>query len=199
MKPSALVAVLSLSIAASAPLVYAGTPTVVMPMPKELAAVDVIPAFSAKDRSGEETFQRRHLENLIKREPGVKRVALVYFATWCRPCAEGVRRLRAAKAVLKENGVLVVLVNVAEGEEDPAPVHKWVNTYASTDFPLIFDVRKQLVTPYGLSEPNGSTVMPKTLVLNANLRPLFLLGTEGDDFPEILWKLGRGYTRSGAK
>ncbi len=199
MNPLALAAVLSLSIAAAVQFVYAGGPTEVLPLPKELASVEIIPPFSAKDRTGEETFQRRHLEDLVKRTPGIKRVALVYFATYCAPCAAGVRRLKAARPALKENGVFVVLVNVGEGEDDPAPVLQWVNTHGTADFQLIFDVRKQLVNPYGLARADGVAVMPRTLVLDAKLKPLLLLGTEGDDFPEILWKLNRGQTKIGAK
>jgi peroxiredoxin len=195
MKPSIVkIRALALCVAAAllaAASVYAGNLTAVLPLPKELAATEIIPHFSAKDRSGEEPFQRRHLENMVRREPDVRRVALVYFATWCRPCAEGVRRLEKAKAELEANGVMAVLVNVGEGEENPEPVHRWVRTYGAAEFPLILDIRKQLVGPYGLSEANGETVMPKTLVLDSKLKPLFLLGTEGDDFPEILWKRNR--------
>jgi len=170
---------------------HAGNPTSVLPMPKVLASAEIMPPFSAKDRNGEEPFQRRHLEDMVKREPGVKRVALVYFATWCGPCAAGVVRIVKMKPALKANGVLTILVNVGEGEDNPDPVHNWVRNFGAADFPLILDIRKQLVGPYGLSEANGETVMPKTLVLDSKLKPLFLLGTEGDDFPEILWKLNR--------
>jgi peroxiredoxin len=160
-----------------------------MPLPRELATEDIIPLFSAKDYEGENTFQRRHLEKMVGREPGVRRVALAYFATWCRPCADGARKLKKAKEALKANGVLLVLVNVGEGEDDPGPVHRWLRNYSDPEFPLIMDIKSQLVAPYGLMEPDGRIIMPKTLVLDAKLKPLFLLGTEGDDFPEIIWKL----------
>jgi len=191
----ALSLVLALS---SVAFVYAGGSTEILPLPKELASVEVIPPFSAKDSTGEEPFQRRHLEDMVRREQGVKRIALVYFATYCAPCAEGMKRLKNAKAALKANGILTVLVNVGEGEDDPEPVYKFVRENGGTGFPLILDIRKQLVDPYGLSEVDGvtvKTIMPKTLVLDSKLRPLFLLGEEGYDFPEVLWKLNRAQSK----
>jgi len=170
-------------------LARSGEPSVMLPMPKELASVDVIPPFTAKDGEGENTFQLRHLEKMIAKEPDVKRVALAYFATWCLPCADGAGKLKKAKAALKANGVMLIMVNVREGEDDPAPVHKWIKNYGDPEFPLIMDIKGQLAGPYGLIEQDGRIIMPKTLVLDRQLKPLFLLGSEGDDFPEILWKL----------
>lgn len=161
-----------------------GETTVRLALPKQLV-VEKLPNFSAKDRDGE-LFQRRHLEKLIEQTPGTRRVALVYFATWCGPCAAGAMELRIARAALKKNGVLTIFVNV--GEKDTVSVNKWIKSYGDPGFPLILDARQQLVDPYGLAESSGQVVMPKTLVLNEKLKPLFLLGAEGNDFPEILWK-----------
>jgi thiol-disulfide isomerase/thioredoxin len=162
-----------------------GEPSVLLELPKQLT-VNRLPAFSARDKDANQLFTRRHLEKLIEREPQTKRVALVYFATWCAPCAQGAVKLKAAKETLEEKGILTVFVNA--GEKDIAAVHKWIKEYGVPEFPLIMDTRLQLVGPYGLLEPNGTVIMPKTLVLSEKLKPLFLLGTEGDDFPEILWK-----------
>jgi thiol-disulfide isomerase/thioredoxin len=159
--------------------------SVVLELPEELGA-DILPPFSAKDKDAENGFQRRHLEKTVADAPKTKRVALVYFATWCKPCAEGAAKLKKARKVLKENGVMVILVNV--GEKEPEPVHKWIKDYGDPKLPLIMDTKSQLAERCGLTGADGVVIMPKTLVLDAKLKPLFLLGTEGDDFPEILWK-----------
>jgi len=143
-----------------------------------------LPDFSAKDRSGDKNFQKRHLVKML--EPETERVALIYFATWCKPCTEGATKLKKAKDKLKSNGILVVFVNV--GERDAETVHKWISKYGDEEFPLIMDTRSQMVGPYGLLEPDGQVALPKSLILDKKLSPLFLLGTEGNDFPEILWK-----------
>jgi peroxiredoxin len=159
--------------------------SVVLELPKELAA-DILPTFSAKDKDAENGFQRRHLEKMVADNPKTTRVALVYFATWCRPCAEGAAKLKKARKLLLENGVMAILVNV--GEKEPEPVHNWVREYGDPKLPLIMDTKSQLAERCGLTGANGVVVMPRTLVLDAKLKPLFLLGTEGDDFPEILWR-----------
>jgi peroxiredoxin len=158
-----------------------------IPLPRQLASAAAIPSFSARMTDGEQLFQKRHLEKLVAQDPQIKRVALVYFATWCAPCAAGSRKLRAAKETLRRNGVLVIFVNA--GESDVTAIRKWIKDYGDPGFPLILDAKTQMLGPWGLTDPSGKVLMPRTLVLNRNLRPLFLIGTEGDDFPEILWRL----------
>ena len=161
-----------------------------IPMPRQLAVMASLPSFSARMPDGEQLFQRRHLEKMIAQDPRITRVALVYFATWCAPCAEGSRKLKAAKEALRRNGVLVLFVNA--GETDITAIRRWIKDFGDPGFPLILDAKSQMLGPWGLTDPSGKALMPRTLVLNRNLRPLFLLGTEGDDFPEILWRLNAG-------
>jgi thiol-disulfide isomerase/thioredoxin len=158
-----------------------------MPLPRQLAMGGAIPSFSARMPDGEQLFQKRHLEKMVAQDPKIKRVALVYFATWCAPCAAGAQKLKAARETLRRNGVLVILVNV--GETDVPAIRRWIKEYGDPGVPLILDAKTQMLGPWGLTDPSGKVLMPRTLVLNRSLKPLFLLGTEGDDFPEILWKL----------
>ena len=160
-----------------------GELSVHLPMPEQLAG-GTLPQFSARDHSGDRLFQRRQLQNLIG--PETKRIALVYFTTWCLPCAKGAVTLKNAINELRQNGVQAVFVNA--GERDAEKVQEWVSTYGGADFPLVMDTRLQMVGPFGLLEANGTLITPKILVLNETLTPLFLLGAEGDDFPEILWR-----------
>jgi len=158
-------------------------PSIRVNLPAQLSK-ETLPAFTAKDQDADKLFQKRHLEKLI--EPETERVALVYFATTCLPCREGAVKLKKEKEMLAKKGILVVLVNV--GEKDVDLVHKWIDKFSSPSFHLIMDTKSQMVGPYGLLEKDGSVALPKTLVLDKKLKPLFLLGTEGDDFPEVLYK-----------
>lgn len=158
-------------------------PSVLLDLPAQLSK-ETLPAFTAKDRDADKNFQKRHLEKLI--EPETERVALVYFATWCKPCTDGAVKLKKEKEMLAKKGILVILVNVGQKEVDL--VHSWIDKYSYSGFNLIMDTKSQMVGPYGLLEPDGSVALPKTLVLDKKLKPLFLLGTEGDDFPGILWR-----------
>jgi alkyl hydroperoxide reductase subunit AhpC len=81
---------------------------------------------------------------------------------------------------------MAIFVNV--GEKDAEAVHRWIKDYGDPKMPLIMDIKSQLAERCGLMGQDGIVIMPRTLVLDAQLKPLFLLGTEGDDFPEILWK-----------
>jgi len=158
-------------------------PSIILDLPAQLSK-ETLPAFTAKDSDADKNFQKRHLEKLIT--PETERVALVYFATTCLPCREGAVKLKKEKDMLAKKGILVVLVNV--GEKDVDVVHKWIDKFSNPDFPLIMDTRSQMVGPFGLLEKDGSVALPKTLVLDKKLKPLFLLGTEGDDFPEVICK-----------
>lgn len=158
-------------------------PSVHLELPAQLSKKN-LPTFTAKNRDAAKNFQKRHLEQLV--EPETERIALVYFATWCKPCTEGATMLKKAKKKLEEKGILTIFVNV--GERDVDAVHKWIKKHSDPDFPLIMDTRAQMVEPFGLSEPNAPIALPKTLILDKELKPLFLLGTEGDDFPEVIWK-----------
>ena len=152
-------------------------------LPEQLKK-ETLPQFSARDMNGENIFVRRHLERMV--EPETKRVALLFFATWCMPCAQGAAAVKKARSELKENGVQAIFVNV--GEKDVEAIHRWVGQYGDSTLPLIMDNRSQMAGAFGLLEPNGKIIMPKILVLNDKLKPLFLLGTEGSDFPQLLWE-----------
>ncbi len=153
-------------------------PSVRLDLPPKLKK-ETVPYFKAKDRYAKEWFYLANLSDLVK--PNTKRVALVYFATWCVPCREGMLMLRNNKDLLEKNNILVVLVNV--GEKDVKMVHKWVEKYSSPEWDLVMDVNQQLTAKFGLPSK-----IPLTLLLDRNLKPLLLLGTEGNDWPEVLWK-----------
>ena len=160
-----------------------GEPSARPPLPEQLKK-EALPHFSVRDSDGQNLLQKRHLERMI--QPQTKRVALVFFATWCMPCAKGATMLRNARAELAKNGVEAIFVNV--GENDINAIHKWIGQYGDPAAPLLTDNRSQMAGAFGLLEKNGTIVMPKILVLDAKLKPLFLLGTEGSDFPRVLWE-----------
>lgn len=165
------------------------TPTVRLSLPPPLQKAE-IPSFTARDKDAKELFFLRDLKRAVN--PNAERVALVYFATWCKPCIEGMVHLRNSKDLLEQNGVQIVLVNVGErdvnGEIDVKKVHRWIEKYSDPSWLLIMDVNRQLVRPYGLSPSGQDMVLPQTLLLSGKLKPLLLLGAEGSDWPQVLWE-----------
>jgi peroxiredoxin len=160
-----------------------GELSVHLKLPEQLNK-QVLPQFSARDRDGENLLQRRHLERMV--DPDAKRVVLVFFATWCVPCAKSAMTIKKTGDLIKENSVQVIFVNA--GERDVEAIHKWIRQYGDPALALIMDNRSQMAGAFGLLEPNGTIIVPKKLVLDKKLKPMFLLGAEGSDFPEVLWK-----------
>jgi thiol-disulfide isomerase/thioredoxin len=119
--------------------------------------------------------------------PQTKRVALVFFASWCIPCREGVILLRDNQAELDKNGVLIVLVNA--GESDLDKMQNWVKENGNENWPIILDKFKNMQKSTGLiSGTETEIVFPKTIVLDNKLKPLLLIGAEGKDWPKVLWQ-----------
>jgi len=145
----------------------------------------VLPWFVARDRSDKDPFSRKHLEALVGTN---KRVALVFFATWCIPCREGVVRLRDSQAELEKNGVLVILVNAGEKKFDHGAIEKWAKDNGHEKWTVVLDKFGNILKNTGLSTGNEDIIFPKTILLDNKLKPLLLIGAEGKDWPKILWE-----------
>jgi thiol-disulfide isomerase/thioredoxin len=171
-------------------------PSEKLPLPKELLAEE-LPwfAFDAKDNNGtyDKVINRDNLKEFAKQKK-YRKVVFSFFATWCVPCREGLKRMSDNSAELKTKGVLVVLVNVAEkGLENYSrrKIDEWIkqNKYFREEWLIVFDQFSNSLEDFGLQK-NGSTEapLPRTLIADYNLRPLMLIGEEGDDYLQILLK-----------
>jgi thiol-disulfide isomerase/thioredoxin len=171
-------------------------PSEKLPLPRELQAEEM-PwfAFDAKDENGtyDKVINRDNLKEFA-RQKKYRKVVFSFFATWCVPCREGLKIMSDNSQELKKKGILVVLVNVAEkGLEDYSygKIDGWVrkNKYFGEEWLLVFDQFSNSLEDFGLQK-NGSTEapLPRTLIADCNLRPLMLIGTEGEDYLKILLK-----------
>lgn len=161
----------------------------VLPLPNALQTEE-LPWFALPVKDSEESYNGVLNKNKLKNiaaQKNSKKVVLAFYATWCMPCREGLRRMSEKAAELEKNGVLVVLVNVAEKSFDFGKINRWVMEYAREGWLLGFDEFGGLPEKFGLAEHGGEMPLPKTLLLNSNLRPLMLIGQEGDDYLQILW------------
>jgi len=171
-------------------------PSEKLPLSKELQAGE-LPwfAFDVKDSNGtyEKTVNRDNLKELV-RQKKYRKVVFSFFATWCIPCREGLKRMSESANELKKNGVLVVLVNVAERDLDNysrRKIDEWVrkNGYFKEEWLLVFDKFSSSLEDFGLQKSgNEEAPLPRTLITDENLRPLMLIGKEEDDYVQILWK-----------
>ncbi len=157
----------------------------ILPLTAQLKKDSLMPWFVARDKNDLQPFSRKNLEEFVGTE--TKRIALVFFASWCIPCREGVAILRDNQSDLQKNGVKVVLVNA--GENDISKIESWLKIYASEKWLVIIDKFKNLQKNTGLiSDSETDIIFPKTILLDNKLKPLFLIGAEGKDWPRVLWE-----------
>jgi thiol-disulfide isomerase/thioredoxin len=155
--------------------------SVEMKLPSSIA--DSLPWFAIREVSDNMLpFTRTHLSKISMKN---ERTALVYFATWCIPCRAGIKRLVDNYAELQKNNVSVVLVNI--GERDEELVKSWVKKTNVSKFTVVSDPFKRLTEGFGLVKEGEEISLPRTIVLDKNTKPLFMLGEEGNDWPQVLW------------
>jgi thiol-disulfide isomerase/thioredoxin len=104
------------------------------------------------------------------------RVALVFFATWCPPCREGIARLTARAGELRAAGVGVVLVDF---KEDAQKVRRFVGS--SPAFPVVLDRFGSAEKAY-LRSGDGPVKLPRTIVIGRDGVVRAIFGTEGGDY-----------------
>jgi thiol-disulfide isomerase/thioredoxin len=167
---------------------FSATPSEKLPLPAELQ--EELPWFALDAKDDEDSYNGLINNSELKelaRQKGSKKIVISFFATWCEPCREGLRLMSENSGELQKKGVLVLLVNA--GESDYSSVDAWVKKYAKKQWLIGFDKFNNLPKLFGLSKTgSGEAPMPRTLITDANLQPLTLIGKEGDDFPQILWE-----------
>jgi len=120
------------------------------------------------------------------RNPEVRCVALVFWATWCAPCKEGIEKLRAAADRLKSAGVHVVLVNFGESESE-------VRSYfegQDSGFPVVLDRFMNSQSTYIMSNKTGGA-LPRTVLLDRDSKVVAIFGAEGKDYVDRVVACGR--------
>jgi len=167
-------------------------PSEKLPLTNELNAEEM-PwfAFNAKDDKGtyQKIINRDDLKELA-RQKKYRKVVFSFFATWCNSCREGLKKISENAGELKKRGVLVVLVNIAEQDLKNfsyGKIDEWArqNKYFADDGLLVFDKYSTSLEDFGFGE---KTPLPRTLIADINLRPLMLIGAEGDDYLQLLLK-----------
>ena len=154
---------------------------------KPQAIADSLPWFAIRELNDKNSpFTRTFLEKYAKT---ADRTALVFFATWCMPCREGIVKLAKSKSELEEHNVKVILVNIGVREVSEKKIRPWVAGLGAESFRVAYDPFKVMTESFGLVEKSGEIALPKTLVLDKDAKPLFLLGQEGaSDWPRVLWE-----------
>ena len=163
-----------------------GAKSEILPLPQELQSGE-LPWFAMTvENNGayNGVLNKDGLRELVK-EKNCKGVIISFYATWCAPCREGLKKMNENAAEFKKRNLLVVLADI--GEEDYGKINKFIKPYAQPEWLLGFDRFGNIPEKFGLAKEGEEMAFPKTLVLDSTLIPQKLIGVEGDDFPQVLW------------
>jgi len=161
-------------------------------LPKQLQGNE-IPwfAFDVKDSNGTygKTVNPENLKEIIKQKK-YRKVVFYFFAPWCIICHESLKNLSDKADEFKKKNVLIVLVNTFERDLDnysPKKTDEWLKQrkFFRDEWLLGFDKYSNSFEDL-FDLPEKDWTIPKTLITDNNLRPLMLIGVEGDDFLQIL-------------
>ncbi|MCB9542414.1 MAG: redoxin domain-containing protein [Myxococcales bacterium] len=89
--------------------------------------------------------------------------ALVFFATWCAPCGEGLAALAKQRAALDAAKIRVVLVACGEA---PAEVKPWLAARGWGEATVIYDRFGQVAADLGAAAGGRTLKLPWTVVVD---------------------------------
>ena len=151
-------------------------------IPLPAAIRDSLPWFAVFELQNDNApFTRNHLNALAQKN---ERVALVYFATWCIPCREGLKQISTNAEALAAAKTAVVLVNVGEREKDS--ITKFLEQFSLEKLPAVVDPFGRLTEGFGLIKEGENIDLPRTVVVDKKMHPSFMIGAEGADYIQIL-------------
>lgn len=160
------------------------TPTKKLPLPDHFDPGQTVPWFAVIDgKTGYTPFNKAMVLKQIETQKSEK-VIFAYFATWCLPCAKGLKELAAQQAELDANKVSVFLIHV--GDDETEKIEKWIQKHTNPDWPVLLD-RFEVISK-GWRFYKNKAELPRTLVLDSKLIPTAFYGEEGSDWPSVLYK-----------
>ena len=134
----------------------------------KLATVVTSPAMEIQDLSGK-SWKRSDLLGKV--------VIVNFWATWCPPCREEIPSMNRAWNKLKDEGVLMLAINVGESDDAIFNFQK----HTAINFPILLD-------PKGENSRNwGASGLPTTFILNTKGEIVYkIVGGRYWDDEEIL-------------
>ena len=151
-----------------------------IPLPTTIQ--DSLPWFAVFELQNDNSpFTPNHLNTLAQKS---ERVALVYYATWCIPCREGLKQISTNLEGLAAAKTSFVLVNVGEREKDL--ITRYLAKFSLEKMPAVVDPFGRLTEGFGLIKEGENIDLPRTVVVDRNLRPVLMVGAEGTDYIQIL-------------
>jgi peroxiredoxin len=133
------------------------------------------PSFGGWDLSG----QRVLTLDGLRRTPFLAPVLLTFGASWCKPCADGLPRLR--KLSLQHPEMRLVLIDV----ENDGPRAQAFAARMGIDGPALLDKFEQIAKTYGVAGEE-KTQLPRTFLIDATGKVRAIYSLEGDDLEKVI-------------
>ena len=138
------------------------------------------PSFGGWDLAGRKVLT---LDGL-RRTPNMAPLLITFGASWCKPCNEGLPRLRALAG--KHPELRLVLIDV-EGDQEKA---QQFAQRAGVDGPAILDKFEQIAKTYGVAgaqqDGNESMALPRTFLVDTMGKVRAIYREEGADLEKVI-------------
>jgi peroxiredoxin len=133
------------------------------------------PSFGGWDLAGKNVLTL----DKIRHTPAIAPLLITFGASWCKPCNEGLPRLRA---LAKKHGDLrLVLIDV---ESDGQAALEWA-ARLGIDGPAILDKFDQVAKTYGVVE-GDKTMLPRTFLVDSMGKVRAIYREEGHDLESVI-------------
>jgi peroxiredoxin len=167
--------ILFASVLTVALLALAPTATVKLQESGQAKVGSAAPSFGGWDLSGKSVLT---LDGL-RRMPVLAPLLITFGASWCKPCNEGLPRLRALTK--KHSELRLVLIDV---ESDGAIAQEWAQKLG-IDGPAILDKFDQVAKTYGVVE-GEKKMLPRTFLIDQMGKVRAIYREEGSDLEKVI-------------
>jgi peroxiredoxin len=155
-------------------LAAAPVATVRLPESGSVKVGSAAPSFGGWDLTNENVLT---LDSL-RRTPGLTALLITFGASWCRPCMDGLPRLKALTR--KHPGFRLVLIAV---ESDSGKAQD-LAARTGIDGPAILDKFEHIARTYGVA--GEKTQLPRTFLVDRSGRVRAIYGVEGNDLELLI-------------
>jgi peroxiredoxin len=115
----------------------------------------------------------------LRRTPALAPLLITFGASWCKPCNEGLPRLRALTR--KHPELRLVLIDV---ESDGAVAQEWA-ARLGIDGPAILDLFDEVAKTYGVVE-GEKKMLPRTFLIDQLGKVRAIYREEGADLEQLI-------------